>query len=62
MGKTNEYFQEVRERAVRLAQEARKDRPALRVAFESIAPMIGCSTITPHKWVGNPPIFSSGQK
>ena len=51
MGKTNEYFQEVRERAVRLAQEARKDRPALRVAFESIAPMIGCSTVTLHEWV-----------
>ena len=51
MSKTNKYSPEVRERAVRLVQEARKDRPSLWAAVESIAPMIGCSTVTLHEWV-----------
>ncbi len=62
MSKTNKYSPEVRERAVRLVQEARKDRPSLWAAVESIAPMIGCSTVTLHDWVkkhGNPPICSA---
>ena len=51
MSKTNKYSPEVRERPVRLVQEARKDRPSLWAAVESIAPMIGCSTVTLHEWV-----------
>ncbi|MCG9125949.1 transposase, partial [Laribacter hongkongensis] len=51
MSKTNKYSPEVRERAVRLVQEARKDRASLWAAVESIAPMIGCSTVTLHEWV-----------
>ena len=51
MSKTNKYSPEVRERAVRLVQEARKDRPSLWAAVKSIAPMIGCSTVTLHEWV-----------
>lgn len=51
MSKTNKYSPEVRERAVRLVQEACKDRPSLWAAVESIAPMIGCSTVTLHEWV-----------
>lgn len=42
---------EVRECAVRLEQEARKDRLSLWAVVESIAPMIGCSTVTLHDWV-----------
>ena len=51
MSKTNKYSPEVRERAVRLVQEALTDRPSLWSAVESIAPMIGCSTVTLHDWV-----------
>ena len=51
MSKTNKYSPEVRERAVRLAQEARKDYPSLWAAVESIAPKIGCAAATLHEWV-----------
>ncbi len=51
MSKTNKYSPEVRERAVRLVQEARKDYPSLWSAIESIAPKIGCSAQTLNDWV-----------
>ena len=51
MSKTNKYSPEVRERAVRLVQEARKDYPSLWAAIESIAPKIGCAAVTLHEWV-----------
>jgi transposase-like protein len=51
MSKTNKYSPEVRERAVRLVQEARKDYPSLWAAIESIAPKIGCAAQTLHDWV-----------
>ncbi len=51
MNKTNKYSPEVRERAVRLVQEARKDYPSLWSAVESIAPKIGCAAVTLHEWV-----------
>lgn len=51
MNKTNKYSPEVRERAVRLVQEARKDYPSLWSAIESIAPKIGCAAVTLHEWI-----------
>lgn len=51
MSKANKYSPEVRERAVRLVQEARKDHPSHWSAIESIAPKIGCSAQTLHEWV-----------
>ena len=51
MNKTNKYSPEVRERAVRLVEEARKDYPSLWAAIESIAPKIGCAAVTLHEWV-----------
>lgn len=51
MSKTNKYSPEVRERAVRLVQEARKDYPSLWSAVESIAPKIGCAAVTLHEWI-----------
>lgn len=51
MSKTNTYSPEVRERAVRLVQEARKDYPSLWSAVESIAPKIDCAAVTLHDWV-----------
>ena len=51
MSKTNKYSPEIRERAVRLVQEAPKERPTLWASVEAIVPMIGCSTVTLHEWV-----------
>ena len=51
MSKANKYSPEVRERAIRLVQEARKDYPSLWSAIESIAPKIGCAAVTLHEWV-----------
>ena len=51
MSKTNKYSPEVRERAVRMVQEARKDYPSLWATVESIAPKIGCAGATLHEWV-----------
>ena len=50
MSKTNKHSPEVRERAVRLAQEARKDYPSRWSVVESIAPKIGCAAATRHDW------------
>lgn len=51
MSKTNQYSPEVKERAVRMVQEARKDYPSQWAAVESIAPKIGCAGATLHEWV-----------
>ena len=51
MSKANKYSPEVRERAIRLVQEARKDYPSLWSAIKSIAPKIGCAAVTLHEWV-----------
>ena len=51
MSKTKQYSPEVKERAVRLVQEARKDYPSLWAAVESIAPKIGCAGATLYEWV-----------
>ncbi len=51
MSKMNKYSPEVKERAVRLVQEARKDYPSLWAAIASIAPKIGCVPQTLHEWV-----------
>ncbi len=40
--KPNKFSPEVRERAVRMVQEHRKDYASLWGAIESIAPKIGC--------------------
>ncbi|TXH88483.1 MAG: IS3 family transposase, partial [Rhodoferax sp.] len=49
MNKSNKYSPEVKERAVRLVQEARKDYPSQWAAVESIAPKIGCAAVTLHE-------------
>lgn len=48
---TQKYSPEVRERAIRLVQEHRKDYPSPWAAVESIAAKIGCSPQTLHEWV-----------
>ena len=51
MSNTKQYSPEVKERAVRMVQEARKDYPSQWAAVESIAPKIGCAGATLHEWV-----------
>ena len=51
MKKSNKFSPEVRERAVRMVQEHRKDHPSQWAAVESIAPKIGCVPHTLHEWV-----------
>lgn len=51
MNKSNKFFPEVRERAVRMVQEHRGESPSLRAAIESIAPKIGCAPRTFNEWV-----------
>jgi transposase len=51
MNKSNKYSPEVRERAVRMVQEQRKEHPSLWAAIESIAPKIGCAPQTLNDWV-----------
>jgi transposase-like protein len=51
MKKPVKYSPEVRERAVRLVTECRKDHPSQWAAIESIAVKIGCSAATLHTWV-----------
>ncbi len=48
---TPKYTPEVRERAVRMVQEHRKDHPSQWAAIESIAVKIGCAPQTLHDWV-----------
>ena len=61
MSKTNKYSPEVRERAVRLVQEARKDYPSVWAAVESIAPKIGCAAVTLHEWVKKHEVDTGGR-
>ena len=42
MNKSNKFYPEVRERAVRMVQEHLGKYPSLWAAVESIAPKIGC--------------------
>ena len=52
MSKTRTKFTpEMRERAVRMTQEARKDYPSLWSAIESIAQKVGCTPQTLNEWV-----------
>jgi transposase len=51
MGKPNKYSAEVRERAVRLVGEARKDHASEWATLCSIASKIGCTPETLRKWV-----------
>jgi transposase-like protein len=51
MSKSNKYSPEVRERAVRMVQEHRKDYPSQWATVESIAVKIGCAPQTLHDWV-----------
>ena len=51
MKKSVKFSPEVRERAVRLVTECRKDHPSQWAAIESIAVKIGCSAATLHTWV-----------
>jgi len=48
---SNKFSPEVRERAVRLVQEHRRDYPSLWAAVASIAPKIGCSSKSLLNWV-----------
>ncbi len=45
------FSKEVRDRAVRLVDEAKKDHPSEWAALCSIAPKIGCTAETLRKWV-----------
>jgi transposase len=51
MKKSNKFFPEVRECAVRMVQEHRGEYPSLWAAFESIGPKIGCVSQTLNEWV-----------
>ncbi len=51
MNKSNRFSPEVRDRAVRMVQEQRKEHRSLWAAIESIAPKIGCAAQTLHEWV-----------
>ena len=51
MSKSMRYAPEVRERAVRLVQEAQKDHQSQWAAIQSIAEKIGCTSETLRKWV-----------
>jgi transposase len=51
MSKSNKFSPEVRERAVRMVQEHRREYSSLWAAIESIAPKIGCVPQTLHEWV-----------
>ena len=49
--RSNRFSAEVRERAVRMAQEHRSDYASLWAAVQSIAPKIGCTAETLQEWV-----------
>lgn len=51
MKKPVKYSPEVRDRAVRLVTECRKDHSSQWAAIESIAAKIGCSAATLHAWI-----------
>lgn len=51
MKKSNKFSPEVRERAVRMVEERRREYPSLWAAIDSIAPKIGCVPQTLRVWV-----------
>lgn len=51
MNKSKKFSPEVRERAVRIVQEQRKEYPSLWAAIESIAPKIGFVPQTLNEWI-----------
>ena len=51
MNQNSKFPPEVRERAVRMVQDARGEHPSLWATIESIAPKIGCVPQTLHEWV-----------
>lgn len=51
MNKSPKFSPEVRERAVRMVQEHRKEYPSLWAAVESLAPKIGCVPHTLYEWM-----------
>jgi transposase len=57
--RSNKFFPEVRERAVRMVQEHRGEYPSLWAAIESIASKIGCVPQTLNDWVKREGLTSS---
>ena len=51
MNKSSKFSPEIRERAVRMVQEHRREYPSLWAAVESMAPKIGCNPSTLRDWV-----------
>jgi transposase len=51
MNKSNWFFSELREHAVKMVQEHCADYPSLWAAIESIAPKLGCEPQTANEWV-----------
>ena len=51
MDKTKKFSPEMRERAVRMVHEQRREYPSLWAALESIAPKVGCVPQTLLEWV-----------
>jgi transposase-like protein len=51
MNNQYKFSPEVRERAVRMVEEHRKDYPSLWATIESIAPKVGCVPQTLNEWV-----------
>lgn len=51
MSKSMRYAPEIRERAVRLVQEAQKDHQSQWAAIQSVAEKIGCTHETLRRWV-----------
>lgn len=51
MNQNSKFSPEVRERAVRMVQDARGEYSSLWATIESIAPKIGCVPQTLHEWV-----------
>src|SRR5579883_2804545 len=51
MGRQSRYSPELRERAVRLVQEQRKDHPSEWAAISSVASKVGCSAEQLRKWI-----------
>lgn len=51
MKKTNKFSPEVRERAVRIVKEHRRENLSRWAAIDSIAPKIGCVPQTLNEWV-----------
>ena len=51
MAKSNRYFPEVRERAVRMVFEHEKDRRSRGATIVSISDKIGCTPETLRSWV-----------